>query len=100
MRRESKDGGIGRNASLPHTIKRRTTNLKTTRTAKKIKLYGSPTTKELKKKHSSRMVHRAVSGRCGKVRQRLPDSIFHICMRISQEEQLGSETDHATRVPV
>ena len=29
---------------------------KTTKTARKIELYGSPTTKELKKKHSSRLV--------------------------------------------
>ena len=38
----------------PHTNKRRTTpNLKTTnnQNCQKIKLYGSPTTKELKKKH-------------------------------------------------
>ena len=43
---------------LPHTTKRRTTNLKTknNQNCQKIKLYGSPTTKELKKKHSSRLV--------------------------------------------
>ena len=43
----------------PHTTKRRTTtNLKTNNNPNchKIKLYGSPTTKELKKKHSSRPV--------------------------------------------
>ena len=43
----------------PHTTKRRTTtNLKTknNQNCQKIKLYGSPTTKELKKKHSSRLV--------------------------------------------
>ena len=35
----------------PHTTKRRTTNLKTknNQNCQKIKLYGSPTTKELKK---------------------------------------------------
>ena len=50
----------------PHTTKR-TTNLKTktTRTDRKIKLYGSPTTKELKKKHSSRPVGGAERGRDG-----------------------------------
>ena len=44
-----------------HTTKRRTTNLKTknNQNCQKIKLYGSPTTKELKKKHSSRPVGRA-----------------------------------------
>ena len=43
----------------PHTNKRRTTtNLKTknNQNCQKIKLYGSPTIKELKKKHSSRLV--------------------------------------------
>ena len=43
----------------PHTTKRRTiTNLKTknNQNFQKIKLYGSPTTKELKKKHSFRLV--------------------------------------------
>ena len=46
------DGGIGRNPSLPRTTKRRiTTNLKSINNQKchKIKLYGTPTTKELKK---------------------------------------------------
>ena len=43
----------------PRTTKRRTTtNLKTknNQNLQKIELYGSPTTKELKKKHSSRPV--------------------------------------------
>ena len=43
----------------PHTTKRRTTtNLKTKNNQhqQKIELYGSPTAKELKKKHSSRPV--------------------------------------------
>ena len=43
----------------PYTTKRRTTtNLKTknNQNCQKIKLYGSMTTKELKKKHSSRLV--------------------------------------------
>ena len=50
------DGGVGRNASLPHTTKRKiTTNLKTINNHKcqKIKLHGTLTTKELKK-HLSR----------------------------------------------
>ena len=52
-----KDGGIGKYSLPPCTTKRRTkTNLKTKITSKTIKLYGSPTTKELKKKHSSRPV--------------------------------------------
>ena len=50
--------------SLPHTTKRRTTNLKTkiNQNCQKIELYGSPTTKELKKKHSSRPVGGAETG--------------------------------------
>ena len=43
----------------PHTTKRRTTtNLKTknNQNCQKIKVYGSLTTKEIKKKHSSRPV--------------------------------------------
>ena len=50
--------GIGRNASLPHTTKRRiTTNLKTTnkQNCQKIKLCGTLTTMELKK-HSLRTI--------------------------------------------
>ena len=46
------DGGVGRNPWLPHTTKKRiTTNLKTTNNQKcqKIKMHGTPTTKELKK---------------------------------------------------
>ena len=48
----SQDGGIGGNPSLPRTTKRRiTTNLKSINNQKcqKIKLDGTPTTKELKK---------------------------------------------------
>ena len=59
------DGGIGRNALLPHTTKRRTTtNLKTknNQNCQKIELYGSLTTKELKMYHSSRLVGVAKMG--------------------------------------
>ena len=44
---------------LPCTTKRRMTtylNIKNNQNCQKIKLYGSPTTKEIKKKHSSRLV--------------------------------------------
>ena len=53
----SQDGGIGRYTLSPHTTKRRTTNLKTksNQNCQKIELYGSLTTKELKKKYSSRL---------------------------------------------
>ena len=51
------DGGVGRHTVPPHTNKRKTTtNLKTknNQNCQKIELYGSPTTKEIKKKHSPR----------------------------------------------
>ena len=58
-RTSSQDGGIGKYTLPPCTTKRgTTTNLKTknNQNCQKIKLYGSPTTKQLKKKHSSRPV--------------------------------------------
>ena len=73
------DGGIGRYASPPHTTKRRiTTNLKTknNQNCQKIKLYGSPTTNELKK-HSFRLVRRGRDRQPGQrgcmARRRLAD---------------------------
>ena len=54
------DKGIGRHTLPPCTAKRRmtTTNLKTknNQNCQKIKLYGSLTNKELKKKHSLRPI--------------------------------------------
>ena len=53
------DGGIGRYTLPPCTTKRRIkTNLKTknNQNCQKIELYGSLTTKELKRKHSSKLV--------------------------------------------
>ena len=70
------------------TTKRKTTNLKTNNNenCQKIKLYGSLTTKELKKKHSSRPVggaemgswaektcSKAAAGRLGWARQQFTD---------------------------
>ena len=101
----SQDGGIGRYTLLPRTTKRRTTmNLKTKnkQNCQKIKLYGSPTTKELKKKHSSRPVRGAEMG------NRSEDSRqgsgwcsrrSHICMQINREEQLGVRQTAQPRVP-
>ena len=63
-----KDGGIGRYTLLPRTTTKRTTmNLKTknNQNCQKIELYGIPTTKELKKKHSSRPVGGAEIGSWG-----------------------------------
>ena len=64
----SQDGGIGRYTLPPHTTKRRTTtNLKTkyNQNWQKIKLYGSLTTKEFRKKHSSRPVGGVETGSWG-----------------------------------
>ena len=63
------EGGTGRYSSLPHTTKRRiTTNLKNknNENCQKSKLYGSPITKELKKKHSSRLVGEVEMGSWGR----------------------------------
>ena len=63
------DGGIGRYILPPRTTKRRTTtNLKTrnNQNCQKVKLYGSPTTKELKKKHSFRLVGGVETGSVGR----------------------------------
>ena len=59
MGTSGQDESIGRYTLPPCTTKRRTTtHLKTknNQNGQKIKLYGSPTTKELKKKHLSRPV--------------------------------------------
>ena len=52
----------------PQTTKRTTTNSKTknNQNCQKIKLYGSPTTKELKKKHSFGLVRGAEMGSQGR----------------------------------
>ena len=62
------DGGIGRYTFPPCTTKKRTTNLKTNsnQNCQKIKLYGSPATKDLKKKHSFRLVAEAEMGSWGR----------------------------------
>ena len=52
-RTSSQDGGIGRYTVPACTTTRRTTT-KNNQKCQKIQQYGSPTTKELKKKHSSR----------------------------------------------
>ena len=59
----SQDRGVGRNVSLPCTTKTITTILKAknNQNCQKMKLYESPTTKELKK-HSSRLVRGVETG--------------------------------------
>ena len=65
MTTSGQNGGIGRYTLPPCTTKRRTTTnfrIKNNQNCQKIKLYGSPTTKELKKKHSFRQVGGAEMG--------------------------------------
>ena len=97
-------GGIGTHTVPPPTTKRRTTNFKTkNKNCQKIELYGSPTTKELNKTHSSSLVGgeetgsqaertpgEAVAGRPGR---------SHIHEQTNREEQMGSETDPQPRAP-
>ena len=74
------------------------------------KLYGSLTKKELKKKHSSRLVGgwrwaAVVEKMCDKVAAGGPGGQgsgrrtgqSHICVQINREELLGSDTYHATQ---
>ena len=88
----------------PHTTQSRiTTNLKTknNQNCQKIELYGSLAAKELKKKHSFRLVRGAETGsQDGQDAQQGGDwrtSWSHMHMRINQEEQLGNKTDPATQ---
>ena len=80
-----------------------TTNLKTNNSdnCQKIELYGSLTTKELKKKHSFRLVGGAETGSQGgkDVWQggSWQTGRSHISMKINPEKQLGSKTDHAAQ---
>ena len=84
-----------------------------------MELYESPTTKELKKKHSSRPVEGAETGsqverihgkateqedwgrQGGSWQSRRGGSLWtgqsHISVHINWEEQLGSERDHITQ---
>ena len=63
----SQDRGVGRYTVPPHTTKR-TRNLKTknNHNCQKIKLYGTLTTKEFKKKHSFRLVGGVETGSRGR----------------------------------
>ena len=62
---------------------------------------GSPTTKELQKKHSSRLVGGVEAGSQGREDAQQGSGWqarwSHICMWVNWEEQQGSETDHATQ---
>ena len=96
------DGGVGRYTLLPHTTKKTTTNLKTkdNQNCQKIELYRSLTTKELKKKHSTRLVGGEETGSQGRKDMRWggccrPGS--PTCGQINQEEQQGGKRDHITQ---
>ena len=97
------DGGLDTYTLLPCTTKRRTTNLKTknNQNCLRIELYGSPTTKKLKKKHSFRPVGGVEMGSWGR-KDALQGGGWwtrwsHIYVRINWKEQLGSETHYATQ---
>ena len=99
------DGGIGDGETLHFLTqqKRRiTTNLNTknNQNCQKIKLHGTSTTKEIKK-YSSRLVGGAQTGRWGGEDSQQGGGWWtrksHICVWIGREDQLGSETDHATQ---
>ena len=79
------------------------TNLKTknNQNYQKIKLHGSLTTKESKKKHSSRLVGMGERDNWGGEDMWQGSSWWtrwsHICMRVNWEEQLGTEIDSTTQ---
>ena len=104
------DGGIGRCTLPPCTSKRRkTTNLKTknNQNCQKIELCGTPTSKELKKKYSPRLVGEAETSSQGREEPWQGTAggpggwdgswWSHICMQVNQEEQLQSEIDCTTQ---
>ena len=88
----------------PPTTKRRTTTYLKTKNdhnCQQMELCGCPTTKELKKKHSCRLIGGA-ERTCGKVAAgglggRGGGWWSHICVKINREEQCRSQTDHATQ---
>ena len=94
----------------PCTTKRRTTTkikTKINHNYQKIQLYGSLTTKELKKKHLFRLVGRAKTAAwVKKIRGKAAEEGWskcssgwwsHIRLRMKWEEQLGRETDCTTQ---
>ena len=88
----------------PYTTKRRTTtNFKTknNQNCQKIEPYGSPTTKELKKKHSSRPVGGAEMGsRVERTRSKVAaggPGRSYIHLQKNPKEQLGNDTDRTAQ---
>ena len=101
QKNSGQDGAVGRYTLPPRTTKRRTTtNLKTknNQNCQKIELYVCPTTNKLKKKHSSRLVGRAETGSWdGEDLEQGSGGQPHICVQISQKEQLRNETYRSTQ---
>ena len=100
-------GGAGRYTVPPCTTKRRTTtHLKTknNQNCQKIKLYESPTTKELKKKHFSRLVGEVQTGSWGGEDawqgSRWQTSWSYMHVRMNEEKQLGSKQTMQPSIPV
>ena len=90
----------------PRTTKRRkTTNLKTknNQNCQKIELYGSPTTKELKKKHSSRLVGGAEIGSRGEEASQQgcswQNGQSHNCVWITRKDNWGARQTMQPRFP-
>ena len=101
FRTSGQDGGAGRHTLPPGTTKGTTTNLKTKtdQNCQKMELYGSPTTKALKKKHSPRPVGGAETG-CRAVRVGgWRTGWLHIRMRINQRNNWGARQTPQPRVP-
>ena len=78
----------------------RNNNNKKTQNCKKIELYGSRTTMELKKEHTFRVVGGEGWRRAARAERKCScgwqTQWSYICMRINQEEQLGIERDCTT----
>ena len=96
MQTSGQDGGIRRYTLPPHTTKgRTTTNLKTksNQNCQKIELYGSPTTKELKKKYSFRLEEgQRQAARAEKTCDKAATGWSHIWVLITGRNNWGSKT--------
>ena len=96
------DGGMARYMCSQTTKRKTTTNLKTknNQNYQDVELYGSPTTKELKKKHSFRLVGGADTGSWAErttARRWMVDQVVPHLRADNWEEQPGSETDHTAQ---
>ena len=90
--------GLGRYTAYSYNQKKDNKyKTKSNQNYQKIKLYGSLTTKELKKKHSFRLLGGAEMGsQAGEDMWQGGSWQSHICVQINWEEQLGIKTDCTT----